>query len=197
MPLVPAVAALHTARRQDEAVITTMGVAREWMTLGLSPLDLVLVPSSMGQAPAWGLGMALAQPQRKVIVANGDGSMLMNLGSLVSITAEAPANLAMVLFDNGVYEVTGAQATPGSREARAGNDVDFTAIARGCGYTSVREFYDLAEWQLSVRGWLDEPGPQFAVVHVDPVPGAVGPRSPGPGPQRMRDLAAALQLPVG
>ena len=67
--------------------MTTMAAAREWQKLQKQPLDFVLVPSSMGQATALGLGIALAQPEQKVIVCNGDGSMLMNLGSLVTITA--------------------------------------------------------------------------------------------------------------
>ncbi len=110
MSLVDSVKALHAARR-EEIVVTTMGAAREWQKLGKHPLDFVLVPSSMGQATSLGLGMALARPDRKVVVCNGDGSMLMNLGSLVTITAQAPANLTVILFDNGVYEVTGVQPT--------------------------------------------------------------------------------------
>src|SRR5579864_3178601 len=111
--LVESLVALHAVRR-DEIVVTTMGAAREWQKLSggggggggggeKNPLDFVLVPSSMGQATSLGLGMALARPDRKVVVCNGDGSMLMNLGSLVTITAEAPANLTVIVFDNGVY----------------------------------------------------------------------------------------------
>ncbi|HUE15901.1 MAG TPA: thiamine pyrophosphate-dependent enzyme, partial [Planctomycetaceae bacterium] len=110
MSLVDCLAVLHAARR-EEIVITTMGAAREWQKLGKHPLDFVLVPSSMGQATSLGLGMALARPDRKVVVCNGDGSMLMNLGSLVTITAQGPPNLTVILFDNGVYEVTGVQPT--------------------------------------------------------------------------------------
>ena len=64
-----------------------MGTAREWMTQGMQPRDLVFVPSAMGHAPSIGLGLALARPNLRVIVCNGDGSMLMNLGSLVTIAA--------------------------------------------------------------------------------------------------------------
>ena len=92
-----------------------MSPARDWMTLPQQPLDVVFVPSAMGHATSIGLGLALAQPDRRVIVCNGDGSMLMNLGSLVSIAGAGATNLVVLVFDNGVYEVTGSQPTPGSR----------------------------------------------------------------------------------
>ena len=64
------------AHRTEEVVVTTMGPSREWMRLSAHPLDFNYVPSSMGQATSLGLGVALAQPNRKVVVCNGDGSML-------------------------------------------------------------------------------------------------------------------------
>ena len=108
-------------------MITTMSPARDWMTLPQQPLDVVFVPSAMGHATSVGLGLALAQPDRRVIVCNGDGSMLMNLGSLVSIAGAGATNLVVLVFDNGVYEVTGSQPTPvsvrsTSRRLRAGRD---------------------------------------------------------------------------
>jgi phosphonopyruvate decarboxylase len=110
MPLTGAVAVVRQRRGPEDIVVSSMGNARAWMALGpLHELDLVLVPSAMGHATSMGLGLALAQPARRVIVLSGDGSLLMNLGSLVTIAAEAPANLVVVVFVNGVYEVTGAQ----------------------------------------------------------------------------------------
>jgi len=89
-----------------------------------------------GQATSLGLGFALAQPERKVVVCNGDGSMLMNLGSLVTITAQGPANLTVIVFDNGVYEVTGVQPTLGAASLRRdGVAIDFADVARACGFS--------------------------------------------------------------
>ena len=194
MPLPGAIAALHAARRSEDVVVTTMGAAREWMALGMQPLDFVFVPSSMGQATSLGLGLALARPDRRVIVANGDGSMLMNLGSLVTIAAAAPANLVVILFANGVYEVTGAQPIPGAATARStGTNVDFVGIARASGFRAVFRFSQLAEWTAELPKVLDAPGPVFAVVEVAPVPGAPGPRSPGPAAARARTFMAALR----
>ncbi|MFI5246492.1 MAG: thiamine pyrophosphate-dependent enzyme, partial [Gemmatimonadales bacterium] len=102
-----ALAVLRDQRAAGDVVITSMGSAREWMAMGpLDPLDFVFVPSSMGQAPSLALGLALAQPARRVFACNGDGSTLMSLGALATISAAAPGNLVLLVFDNGVYEVT-------------------------------------------------------------------------------------------
>lgn len=188
-----AVAVLHRARAANDLVITTMAAAREWMALGAGPLDLVFVPSSMGQATSVGLGLALGRPDRRVIVANGDGSMLMNLGSLVTITAAAPPKLHIIVFSNGVYEVTGAQPTPGSAAARAdGRDIDFVGMATACGFRSVSRFTDLGAWEHALPGILETLGPTFTLVDVAPVPDAPGPRSPGPAGARARAFREAL-----
>ena len=186
-------AALKQVRRNDEVVVSTMGAAREWQELGTHPLDFVLVPSSMGQATSVGLGLAIAQPDRKIIVCNGDGSMLMNLGSLVTMSAESPANLVVLVLDNGVYEVTGAQVTPGNARARQDSkDVDYAALATACGFRSVYSFTELAEWQQSVRRILDEPGPTFVALKVSPSAEGGPPKFPGPAPARAKAFREAI-----
>ena len=189
MPLRDAVEVLRSTRAPSDVVITSMGSAREWMAMGpLHPLDFVFVPSSMGEAPPLGLGLALAQPRRRVIACNGDGSMLMNLGALVSIAAAGATNLVVIIFDNGVYEVTGAQPVPGL-------GVDFAAIARAGGIASVHQFGDIASWRAGAAAALASAGPVCIVLSVAPVPGAVGPKSPGPTVDRARAFAAAVQAP--
>ena len=118
MTLPDALDVIHRQRR-DAVVITTMGSARDWQQFEPHPKDLVYMPSSMGQGPPLGLGIALAQPDQRVIVVNGDGCMLMNLGCLVTITAHAPKNFTLIIIDNGVYEVTGNQATIGAAAKEA------------------------------------------------------------------------------
>jgi thiamine pyrophosphate-dependent acetolactate synthase large subunit-like protein len=187
MPLRAALEVLRAERRPGDVVITSMGSAREWMAMGpLDPLDFVYVPSSMGEAPPLALGIAIAQPRRRVIACNGDGSMLMNLGSFVTIASEDARNLVVIVFDNGVYEVTGAQPVPG----RA---VDFAAIAAACGIRSVHRFSDLDAWAIGAAAALDSPGPTVIVLDVSPVPGAAGPRSPGPTAVRGPAFATALR----
>lgn len=190
MPLRPALEVLRAHRRPGDVVIPSMGTAREWMAMGpLDPLDFVYVPSAMGEAPALGLGIALAQPARRVIACNGDGSMLMNLGSFVTLAAADARNLVLIVFDNGVYEVTGAQPVPG---AAAG--VDFATIAQASGMRAVHHFSSIDAWREGAATALGSPGPVCIVLDVAPVPGAIGPRSPGPaavrGPEFMRALAA-------
>ena len=104
---------------------------------------------AMGQAAMMGLGLALAQPQRRVLVITGDGEMLMGLGSLASIGVQRPANLGIVVIDNERYGETGMQAT----HTAAG--VDLAGVAKACG--------------LAVCAWEEirrSPGPAFAVAKV-------------------------------
>lgn len=188
MPVREAVAVVRDARGPRDIVIPSMGSAREWMAIGpLHDLDFIYVPSAMGHATSVGLGLALAQPDRRVIVLSGDGSLLMNLGSLVTISAQSPANLVIVLFVNGVYEVTGAQATP-----RSGT-VDYVALAKASGIASVFRWSSLDDWRRGVGEALGSDGPTLVVLDVTPVPGAVGPRSPGPAGPRVEAFMSAVQ----
>lgn len=188
IPMRDAVSILREARGANDIVIPSMGSAREWMALGpLHDLDFVLVPSAMGHATSVGLGLALAQPQRRVMVLSGDGSLLMNLGSLVTISAQAPANLVVIVFANGVYEVTGAQTIP-----RTATPVDFVALAKASGLTSVYRWSSVEELRAGIHDALGSAGPTLIVLDVDPVPGAVGPRSPGPTPTRVERFVRAL-----
>jgi thiamine pyrophosphate-dependent acetolactate synthase large subunit-like protein len=190
-----ALAALRTARRPTDVIVSTMGAAREWMALGpLHPLDFVLVPSAMGHGTSLGLGLALAQPARRVIVLNGDGSMLMNLGSLVTITAAAPRNLVVVVCDNRAYEVTGAQPTPASPAGRSqGDAVDWPGLARSAGFRSVFRFRSRDEWNRGMVAALGAEGPVFVQLEVAAVAGIGGPRSPGPAADRARRFMEAVR----
>lgn len=194
MSLVDSLKTLKAVRTNQHVVLSTMGSAREWMTLGTHALDFIYAPSAMGEAPSLGLGMALARPEKQVIVCNGDGCMLMNLGCLVTITALAPKNLVVIVFDNSVYEVTGQQATAAAPGARApGAGVDFSTIARGAGFSSVFDFERLEEWQAGVRNVLSAEGPTFVTLRVAPVPGGGVPKSPAPPVERAVAFAAAFQ----
>jgi len=193
MPLTESLRAIWDVRT-EEIVVTNMGTAREWMTFGSHPLDFILVPSSMGQATTFGLGLALAQPHRRVVVCNGDGAMLMNLGSLVTITAEAPPNFTLVLFDNGVYEITGRQATAATPSVRhrESSQVDFSVLARGSGFENVRRYNSLETWRDEAHDVIHRPGPVFIHLSIEPTDRR-GPSSPSPAAPRARRFAAALR----
>jgi len=194
MQLVDSLKIFAARRRDDEVVLSTMSSAREWMKLGTHPLDFIYAPSAMGQAPSLGLGLALAQPAKKVIVFNGDGCLLMNLGCLVTITAVAPPNFLLAIFDNSVYEVTGQQWTAAAGPVRGGAPaVDFCQIARGCGFAAVFEFSQLEEWKRRAPEVLAARGPVFVLLKVAAVPGGAVPKSPAPPVDRARTFAAAVQ----
>jgi len=191
MTLPEALDVIHRQRR-DAVVITTMGSARDWQQFEPHPKDFVYMPSSMGQGPPLGLGIALAQPDQRVIVVNGDGCLLMNLGCLVTITAHAPRNFTLIIIDNGVYEVTGNQATIGSAAKRSSKQsVDYVALARATGFEEVYEFDDVESWRYEQEIMHDE-GPICIVLKTANRTEDVGARSPGPAPQRARDLREAL-----
>jgi sulfopyruvate decarboxylase subunit beta len=195
MPLPDVVALIHGMRRDEDVVISSMGSAREWMALGpLHERDLVFVPSAMGHATSVGLGLALAQPERRIIVLSGDGSLMMNLGSLITIGAQAPLNLVVVVFVNGVYEVTGAQPTPAAADpAVEGSRVDIPAIVKGCGIRSVYHWSHFDDARAGMYDALNASGPTVIVLDVLPVAGARGPRSPGPTDERARRFREALR----
>jgi thiamine pyrophosphate-dependent acetolactate synthase large subunit-like protein len=155
---------LHEART-DEVVVTAMSAAPEWQGLSDSPLDLNYIPSSMGQAPAVGLGIALARPERRVIVINGDGCLLMNLGILVTIAEAAPRNFALLNMENGVYEFTGCQPVAGSGR------VSFTGLARSAGWPAVHEYADADSFAREIRHVVSGPGPVFVNLKLEPGPG--------------------------
>ena len=192
MTLPDALDVIHRQRR-DAVVITTMGSARDWQKLEPHPKDFVFMPSSMGQGPPLGLGLALARPDQRVIVINGDGCLLMNLGCLVTITAHAPKNFTLIIIDNGVYEVTGNQATIGAAAKRAnGKSVDYLELARAAGFETVYEFDDVEAWRYE-QEIMHDPGPVCIVLKTAARDNDLGARSPGPAPARAQALRAALQ----
>jgi thiamine pyrophosphate-dependent acetolactate synthase large subunit-like protein len=170
------------ARQRGQAVVvTTMGTVRPWARLSGHPLDFASADSAMGHAADFALGVALAQPQRKVICLNGDGSMLMSLGTLVTIVASGAANLVLFVLENDTYELTGNQAIPGAGR------VDFPAMARAAGFPRVHAFEAAGSYESALPSVLEGPGPIFVAVKVDP--GAEGPLGRGP------DEAAAYLRP--
>ncbi len=171
--------------RRDRIVITTMSSVGIWPEFSDSPLDFAYIPSAMGHAPDMGLGLALAQPQRGVIVINGDGCMLMNLGSLVTLAHHA-ANVSLVILDNGLYEVTGGQPTAGT------GHTDFAGLARAAGLGRVYTFDTLSAWQAGAAEALAGPGPVVIWLKVEGRRGQKTPRAPRPMAEQVARLKQAL-----
>jgi len=150
------------ACRGQHLVITTHGSVDDWVSLSDTPLDLSYVPASMGQGPALGLGLALAQPGRRVLVLTGDGELLMGMGSLATIGAQRPRNLSVVVLDNERYGETGMQVS------HTAFGVDLAAVAKACGFVSAT-MVTTTEQVRRLRADLHRTdGPLFAQVKVAP-----------------------------
>jgi thiamine pyrophosphate-dependent acetolactate synthase large subunit-like protein len=173
------------ARRGRHFVLTTHGSIDLWVSLSDTPLDFSYVPVSMGQAPALGLGLALARPGRGVVVATGDGSVLMNLGCLVTL-ANHPADVYLVIVDNGVYEVTGGQAVPGTGRT------DFAGLARSAGIRRVYSCRTAEEWRGVAAQALSGPGPVVVWLHVEARPGQRAPVAARPMAEQVARLRQLL-----
>ncbi len=150
------------ARRSDEIVVSTMSVAAPWAQLSDGPLDFASVESAMGHAADFACGLAIAQPSRRVIVLNGDGSMLMCLGTLVTIAQVAPPNLTIVITENGTYEVTGNQRVPGA------DQVNYELLCRGAGLDHVQTVTDELSFDAALEAHFVGSGPQVFVWRIDP-----------------------------
>ena len=150
-----------TRHRGDAVVVTCMGVARPWGRYSSSELDFASADSAMGHTADLALGIALAQTARKVICLNGDGSMLMTLGTLASIVEADARNLVMFVIQNDAYEITGNQPIPASGR------FDFASVARGAGFRRVYSFEDAAAYERQLPAVLSDEGPVFVAVRVE------------------------------
>jgi phosphonopyruvate decarboxylase len=146
----------------DVLVATTGYTGRELFAVGDRDNQIYMV-GSMGCAASLGLGLAIAQPRRRVVVLDGDGSALMRLGAEATLGFERPHNLLHILFDNRMHESTGGQAT-------VSGSLDFCAVAAGCGYPRTSRVSTPEE----LKGVLEEDAQGLHFVHVPTSPGTSG-----------------------
>jgi thiamine pyrophosphate-dependent acetolactate synthase large subunit-like protein len=151
-----------TAKLQaDEAVIGGIGNTNfDLWASGQRPQNFYML-GSMGLATPIALGVAMAQPQRKVIALDGDGSILMQLGTLATVAAAKPRNLIIVIWDNGIYQITGSQPTLTSKGA------DVVAMARGAGLVQSAWARDVAHFEALFEQALAGDGPWFIAARID------------------------------
>ena len=151
--------------RGDAVVIPAYQAVKGWAEVSRFPRrDFSIDCPSMGKFSSIALGLALAQSDTKVILMDGDGSLLMNLGTLVTIASKAPANFYHFVVQNGVYATTGGQALP------AIDRVSFAGMARAAGYAAAYAFDDLEEFTGEVGRILSEPGPTLVCMATTPEP---------------------------
>ncbi|MCA1550245.1 hypothetical protein I6F36_25790 [Bradyrhizobium sp. BRP19] len=151
--------------KHEEAVIGGIGNTNfDLWAAGHRPQNFYML-GSMGLAFPIALGVALAQPDRRVLALEGDGSLLMQLGALSTIAALKPKNLTMIVMDNGIYQITGAQPTP------AANVADIVAIAIGSGLASSAWAADEEDFERLVDGAMAASEPSLIAVRIDDKPG--------------------------
>ena len=151
--------------KHEEAVIGGIGNTNfDLWAAGHRPQNFYML-GSMGLAFPIALGVALAQPKRRVFALEGDGSLLMQLGALSTIAALKPKNLIMIVMDNGIYQITGAQPTP------AADVADIVAIAAGSGLANSAWAADEEDFERLVEEAMSAPEPSLIAVRIDDKPG--------------------------
>ena len=190
MPMKPEDVLQAIADRRGQAIVVpTMTTAPAWRRIAPDDLSVTCV-GFMGGASSLGLGIALARPDRRVLALDGDGSLLMQLGSLATIAGAAPRNFVHFLFKNGVYHTSGAQGIPG------GLSVDFAMMARGAGYRLAVAVRDLVDLDRRLPELLLADGPVFVELHTglaEQTPMTVRERTPFH--QQLHDARAKLLRP--
>ena len=150
------------AHRGDAIVVPGRG-GRHWVRLtARETLDVPLGDPAMGGHAGFALGLAIAQPNRRVVLFDSEGDILMSLGMLATIAEQAPANFYHFLLDNECYATTGGQPVPNA------SSVAYDAVARGAGYPRALAFAQLAEFTAQLPEILGQPGPVFVALKVLP-----------------------------
>jgi len=140
------------------------GASRDAAALTGDGTNLYTMAGTMGAAVPMGLGMALSAPDRKVAVINGDGEMLMGIGSLVTVAAAQPQNLTVVCQDNTMHGETGGQ------RGHTAGATDLETIAQGAGIASTLTISEPGQIADAAAFIAERPGPRFLVVRVLPTP---------------------------
>ncbi len=149
------------AARTNEVVVTCMSSTRPWGRISHHDLDFASADSAMGHTADLALGIALARPDRRVLCLNGDGSMLMTLGTLATIVGARARNLVLFVLENGAYEITGNQPIPGAGR------IDFPGMAEAAGFRRVYAFSRAPDLAMAVSELLTETGPIFVSVEME------------------------------
>ena len=153
------------SKRNGAIIVPTMNANNVHFGLPTVTTDQKMdlpISGAMGKASSVGLGVALAQPDKKVLILDGDGSLLMNLGSLVTLSNKSPKNLYHFLFNNNVYAVTGGQPIPGAEVS------DWEGMAKAAGYAKVFSFDNLEDLTTGLDEVFESEGPVFVHLRVEP-----------------------------
>ena len=149
--------------RGDAVVIPEERATRAWPDISTYKKRDVTA-DVMGKGSSLALGLAMSQPDTKVIVFDGDGSLEMNLGTLVTVGEQQPRNLYHFVLENGMYATTGGQPI------LCKDRISFTGLARSAGYAAAYDFDDLEEFAQQAEDVLNQPGPVMICVKTVPNP---------------------------
>lgn len=180
------------ALREDGTIVIPGRGGRHWLKVNdETALDVPLGDPAMGGHAGFGLGVAIAQPKRKVVLFDSEGDILMSLGMLATIAEQKPENFYHFLLDNEIYATTGGQPVPGAKV------VDYAAVARDVGYPRVASYTELDDLVNDLPDILGKPGPVFVALKVNPEiqNEAIGKRRPWQNRDRVEvvdDLRKAL-----
>jgi thiamine pyrophosphate-dependent acetolactate synthase large subunit-like protein len=179
--------------RGDAIVVPGRG-GRYWVGLSNRPgLDVPLGDPAMGGHASFAFGLALAQPDRKVVLFDSEGDVLMGLGILPVIAEHQPKNFYHFMLDNECWATTGGQPVPNAK------NVAYDVMARGAGYPRSHAFNNLETFSVNVARILSEPGPVFVALKVMPEVqnDPIGRRKPWQTRDRMqvlKDLKQELRI---
>jgi thiamine pyrophosphate-dependent acetolactate synthase large subunit-like protein len=170
--------------KDDALVMCSLGSAgRTWRAQN-APQPSYYGSDPMGVAVAMGLGLALAQPGREVLLIGGDGDFVMNLGSLLTVVGAKIGNLKLAIFDNRRYETGGGQSLAGA------DDYSLAAIAKGAGFPYAVDIGDTATADAAIAAFLAYPGLAFAAVRIDI---EASPYPPAPALAQVEERAIFMQ----
>lgn len=152
---------LLAKHRGSRISVATMQSIAPWHDADQATAMHIDASGCMGSASSIGLGLAIGCPHIPVLVLDGDGSLLMQLGSLVTVASLGPQNFYHFVFGNGVYQSTGNQALPGKGKA------DYCALASAAGYRQIQSIHQADELDQQLPGILSASGPSFTFLEID------------------------------
>ena len=167
-------------RREGQVVVSTMTAMRPWRESAETDRDLICV-GFMGGASTFGLGVQLARPDVPVWVIDGDGSLAMQLGSLLTIANAAPRRFLHVVMHNGVYDTSGAQPV------LAEGNMSFADMAKSAGYADAVRFDDIESFELALDDLLETDGPVMVELITEPPGDSYKGPQPGTSPDKPAD----------
>lgn len=150
-------------RYRSNAIVIPGRGGRHWVNISNKPKrDVPLGDPAMGGHASFTFGLALAQPDEKIVLFDSEGDLLMNLGALPTIAEQGPKNFYHFLLDNECYATTGGQPVPNA------SNIAYDVIARGAGYPHAFAFDNLEDFSNNIEAILNLPGPVFVAMKVVP-----------------------------